>query len=95
MDVMIKMYCKSHHTIDNNDICKSCGDIRNYAFLRIDNCKFGADKPTCAKCPVHCYKKDRRAEIKEIMRYSGPRMLFRYPLLIFQHMMKNKKSFPY
>ena len=48
-------------------------------------CPYGADKPTCANCPIHCYKAGPRARAKMIMRYSGPRMLFRHPYLAITH----------
>jgi hypothetical protein len=46
---------------------------------------YGTDKPTCANCPIHCYKAGPRARAKMIMRYAGPRMLFRHPYLTITH----------
>jgi hypothetical protein len=56
-----------------------------YASVRLDRCRFGAAKPTCAHCPVHCYQRDRRAQMRVVMRYAGPRMLWRHPLLSLGH----------
>jgi len=56
-----------------------------YAQLRLQRCRFGADKPTCAKCPVHCYQPARREEVITVMRYAGPRMLWTHPLLTLHH----------
>ncbi len=88
--VMITMYCNSHHS--NGELCNSCSSLLDYALSRIDNCVFGMDKPTCEKCPVHCYEKDQRDEIKKIMRYAGPRMLLRHPVLTIKHLVNNAKS---
>ena len=43
-------------------------------------------KSFCSVCPVHCYSKDMRAQVREVMRYSGPRMLLHYPLTTLRHM---------
>jgi hypothetical protein len=58
---------------------------------RIDKCPFQAEKPTCANCPIHCYKKDRREEVREVMRYAGPRMLLRHPVLAVLHQLDGKR----
>jgi hypothetical protein len=66
-------------------LCPDCQALMNYALLRLERCRFGADKPTCARCPVHCYQAHRRGQIQQIMRFSGPRMLWQHPLLSLQH----------
>jgi len=90
--VMIEMYCSTHHNSGSSNLCKDCTILLDYALTRIDNCTFGIDKPSCEKCPVHCYKKEPRDDIKRIMSYSGPRMLFRHPILTVKHLIKNRKS---
>jgi len=47
----------------------------------MSRCPFGPDKPTCAKCPIHCYKPQVRERVREVMRFAGPRMLLRHPVL--------------
>lgn len=37
-------------------------------------------KTKCHKCSVHCYMPEMRERIKEVMRYSGPRMLLHHPV---------------
>ncbi|MDI8106979.1 nitrous oxide-stimulated promoter family protein, partial [Salmonella enterica subsp. enterica serovar Anatum] len=39
------------------------------------------EKPACKQCPVHCYQPAKREEMKQIMRWAGPRMLWRHPVL--------------
>ncbi len=92
VSAMIRIYCKSHHNAKNSNLCESCSSLLNYAIVRIDKCVFGLNKPSCEKCPVHCYKKKYRDKIKEIMRYSGPRMIFKHPILAIKHLIKNRKS---
>lgn len=80
---MIRIYCRDHHHAE--DLCAGCQALRTYVQLRLERCHFGEDKPTCAKCPVHCYQKARRDEIKAIMRYAGPKMLWEHPWLSVWH----------
>ena len=46
----------------------------------------------CANCTVHCYKPEMREKIREVMRYSGPRMLFIHPLVVIRHMLETRKE---
>jgi len=82
---MIGIYCTAHHDNSRDILCAECGNFLGYAERRLLKCPYGDDKPTCANCPVHCYKPAQRAKAKEIMRYAGPRMLFRHPLLAIAH----------
>ncbi len=82
MVAMIHIYCRAHHATDH---CEECEGLLAYARLRLERCRFGAEKPTCAKCPVHCYQSQRRQQMKAVMRYAGPRMLWRHPILSLCH----------
>jgi len=82
--LMIELYCKNHH--GSGGICDRCKDLADYAVKRIEKCPFGPDKPVCSDCTVHCYKPDMRTQIREVMRFSGPRMTLRHPLLAFDHL---------
>lgn len=89
---MIRMYCRAHH--GGEDLCDSCSEIADYARIRNEKCMFGTDKPVCQKCRVHCYKPDYRQRIKEIMRYSGPRMIWRHPVMAIDHILMKLKPHP-
>jgi hypothetical protein len=83
---MIGIYCRGNHATGiNGNICAVCQTLLDYAGGRIDRCPFGEKKPPCAKCSVHCYKPSLRDQIKAVMRYAGPRMLWRHPLMAIQH----------
>jgi hypothetical protein len=69
------------HGLGKHELCPECKNLRSYAENRIDKCIYGDKKPVCSKCPVHCYKKDMREAITRVMRYSGPKMFFKSPLL--------------
>jgi hypothetical protein len=84
MSKMVGMYCSSHHATDG-ELCEDCSIFLHYAEVRLDKCPYGQEKPTCSNCPVHCYKSQYRAKARQIMRYSGPRMLLRHPILAIAH----------
>jgi len=91
---MIRIYCKDLHKTEEG-LCSKCSDLLDYASKRIDHCPFKVNKPACNTCTVHCYAKDKRARVKQVMRYSGPRMPLRHPYLSVMHLMstwKNKKK---
>ena len=82
---MTEMYCSAHHGDSGSALCEECRGFVDYAAVRLKKCPYGEKKPTCANCPIHCYKPARAAQSKAIMRYSGPRMLLRHPLLTIAH----------
>ncbi|MDJ6965144.1 nitrous oxide-stimulated promoter family protein [Salmonella enterica] len=65
-----------------------------YAQKRLDKCVFGEEKPACKQCPVHCYQPAKREEMKQIMRWAGPRMLWRHPVLTVRHLIDDKRPVP-
>ena len=88
---MIRIYCKSKHN-GSVSLCEECIKINEYALKRLDKCQFGENKPSCQNCPVHCYKPEMRKRIQEIMRYSGPRMIYHNPILAIKHLIKNRQK---
>ncbi len=82
--VMIQIYCQHHHN-PAAGLCPECQQLAAYAMQRLEKCPFGAGKPTCAKCPIHCYKPAMRQQVRQVMRFSGPRMLLRHPILAVLH----------
>ncbi len=90
---MIEIYCWKKHGSRRGDFCPQCLELLNYAFQRLDLCPFGEKKPTCRKCPVHCYRPDMKERIKKVMRFSGPRLLIYDPFGWLLHEIKEKFSF--
>jgi hypothetical protein len=82
--VMVRMYCTAHHGT-RAALCPECDKLLTYSFGRIDGCVFMKSKPTCAKCPVHCYEPASRERMREVMRHAGPRMLYTHPYLAIAH----------
>jgi hypothetical protein len=87
--VMIQIYCQGQH--DGKPLCPICLELSDYVNERLDRCPFGDEKPTCKNCKVHCYEPVMRERIREVMRYAGPRMIFRYPILAIRHLLRGIK----
>ncbi len=85
IQLMIEINCQDHHH-PAETLCTECQALLAYAMQRIDKCPFQSDKPTCAKCPIHCYKPAMREQVRQVMRYAGPRMLIHHPMLAAVHM---------
>lgn len=98
MDRMVRMYCRAHHAgalaPGRPEPCEACAAFLAYAETRLDKCPYGEDKPTCAKCPVHCYKHAQREFARDVMRWAGPRMLLRHPYLAARHLLDGRRPPP-
>ena len=88
LDAMIRMYCGHHH--GGRALCAECTALSEYAERRLERCVFGDAKPTCANCLVHCYKAEMRERVRVVMRWAGPRMLLRHPVMAIRHMLDGK-----
>ena len=88
---MIALYCrKRHHT--RGDLCPQCAALDAYAKMRADKCPFMETKTFCSNCRIHCYKPDMRANIREVMRFAGPRMILHHPVAAIRHVVETKKE---
>lgn len=90
IELMVALYCKKNHGTKKG-LCPDCRELFDYASMRLDKCRFGADKPVCSKCTVHCYKPELRDKIRRVMRYSGPRMLLAHPIAAVRHYLDGLK----
>lgn len=82
---MIKLYCNKKHKRNDGCLCEECKKLLDYACSRIDMCRFLETKTFCSNCRTHCYHPKMREKIKEVMRYSGPRMIFYHPAACIRH----------
>ena len=83
--VMIKKYCHGKHAAKRGEMCADCRALTEYAIFRLEKCPFKVNKQFCSFCKIHCYKPDMREKIREVMKYSGPRLLFSHPLFAMKH----------
>lgn len=94
MVAMIQIFCHGRHRTTGTALCPECRELQDYAEARLRRCRYGAEKPTCANCPVHCYAPAWRERIRTVMRYSGPRMLWRHPVLALRHTLDGRRATP-
>lgn len=85
----IGIYCNARHGEDIRDVmelpsclgkpvmlCTECSALVAYGIQKRRLCPLDP-KPSCRKCPIHCYSSECRARIREIMAFSGRRMILR------------------
>jgi hypothetical protein len=87
--LMIRLYCKDKH-YSGRELCTDCKSLLDYAQNRIQKCLWGQNKPTCARCTIHCYSQPMQEKVLGVMRYSGPKMAVRHPVLALIHILKSK-----
>ena len=89
--LMIRLYCRKKHGTKKN-LCPEFEALSQYAMQRSDKCPFMETKTFCSNCRVHCYKPEMREKIREVMRFSGPRMILHHPVMAVRHVIESKKE---
>ena len=90
LEKMISIYCRSKHD-KRPPLCASCRELLVYSRERLEKCPHGIKKHSCSDCLIHCYETDRREKIRQIMRYSGPRMIYKNPIAVIVYLYKKIK----
>lgn len=90
VSLMINLYCRKKH--NGKELCAECLQLKEYAVQRSERCPFMETKTFCSNCRVHCYKPDMREKIREVMRFSGPRMIMYHPIMAIRHVIESKKE---
>ncbi len=91
IEAMMKLYCTDHHNT-RNTLCSNCQNLMDYAMRCLEKCPFHEKKPTCANCRIHCYQPAMRIKIRAVMRYAGPRMIYKHPVLALRHILDGFKK---
>ncbi len=65
-------------------LCAECADLFTHAVEKRRKCPLDP-KPSCKKCQIHCYGKGYRAKVREIMAFSGRRLILRGRLDLLWH----------
>ncbi|MBN2510555.1 MAG: nitrous oxide-stimulated promoter family protein [Spirochaetales bacterium] len=88
------IYCRGVHNnvTGNGSLCDACDDLFRYSIERTRSCKWKEKGRLCSACEVHCFSKEKRAAILQIMRYAGPRLVFTHPLLAFRYLILKQKQ---
>ncbi|WP_368670548.1 nitrous oxide-stimulated promoter family protein [Prevotella sp. E2-28] len=86
---MIELYCRHHLKVET--MPEEYQHLAEFACRRLDHCKYGENKTACKNCPTHCYASKEREQIREIMRWAGPRMILYSPKDAIVHTFYNVK----
>ena len=83
----VEVYCEGHHGkaarnpfhlhggLGRRSLCPDCAEFMAYAMAKRVKCPLEAEKPSCKKCRIHCYAKTQRELVREIMAYSGRKLM--------------------
>ena len=97
LSAMARMHCEGRHGARARyaqGLCDECASLLDYARKRLAACPFGPDKPTCVNCQIHCYGPQQREATRQVMRYAGPRMLLKHPVLAIAHLVDGRRPAP-
>ena len=83
--IMIKKYCHHYHHTKKDELCPECQKLTEYALFRLSVCPFKKNKKFCSVCKIHCYQSPYKEQIRNVMQYSGQRMIFTHPIFAFKH----------
>ncbi len=81
---MIRLFCRLKHG-SSEKLCDDCAELLEYATKRLHACPYSTNKPQCKDCETHCYNLQMREKIREVMRYTGPKMLIYAPVDFAKH----------
>lgn len=85
----VEVYCAGRHGgaprlplrlpsgLGERQLCSECAAFMAYAIARREKCPLEAEKPSCKHCRIHCYAREQREKVREIMSYSGRRLMMR------------------
>lgn len=80
----VHIYCRGKHKTPKGELCADCQDLLSYALKRLERCPQDP-KPACKHCETHCYKPAYREKIRQVMRYSGKRLILYGRLDLLYH----------
>lgn len=96
--IMIAIFCRDHHSENKSfvktegEFCGECGELFEYAMRRLNQCPYQEKKPSCEQCKIHCYEPAMREKIRKVMKFSGPKMIFKHPVLAITHLKDKLKN---
>ena len=92
VEKLIRLYCEKKHRYSSETLCSECESLLEYSLQRLEECQYHEDKPTCRKCPTHCYDPIMRKEIRRVMRFSGTRIALRAPMAWIRHKIHDRND---
>jgi hypothetical protein len=68
-------------------LCRDCARLLEHGLAKLGMCPY-EPKPSCRKCPSHCYAPGYRERVREVMRFSGMYLIKRGRLDLLLHYLK-------
>lgn len=87
---MIALWCHAEHGTRGDELCPECAELAAYARERSERCPFMEEKTFCSNYRAHCYAPAMRERIRAVMRFAGPRMIFRHPVAALRHVYETR-----
>ena len=97
----VRVYCHAKHLLQQPmtmktvnveriagkpvSLCPECTKLLEHALVKRMHCPRDP-KPDCKHCPTHCYAPRYRAQIRQVMMFSGRRLLLRGRLDYLWHL---------
>lgn len=76
---------------DQKHLCPQCAEVVEYAMARTKRCP-NNHEGNCADCEIHCFNASMREQVRQMMAYAAPRMLFRHPIMTIRYLRKKAKA---
>ena len=93
VEEMIWLYCRKNHSGSKAQLCPVCQKLADYAKLRSQKCPFMENRRPSAQIVKYTVTSRRmREKIRQVMRFSGPRMLLYHPVLAVWHLICSKRE---
>jgi hypothetical protein len=85
----VEVYCAGKHGmveraplelpagLGSRSLCQECATFLAYAVAKRLKCPLEVEKPTCKRCRIHCYDRPRREKVREVMAYSGRKLILK------------------
>lgn len=82
IETMIRIYCDGNCGVksDKQTLCVDCQELLDYAKHRLENCPRTSTRTSCGRCDTPCYREPYKQKIRLVMKYAGPRMVFKHPI---------------
>ena len=68
-------------------LCPECARLLEHGLAKLSLCPY-EPKPTCRKCPTHCYAPGYRDRVRKVMRFSGMYLVKHGRLDLLLHYLK-------
>ncbi len=90
---MVEVYCHDHHGT-KDALCSECRELLDYAEVRLDRCPYGEENRRNKASNPPAINPNLKEQMRLVMRYSGPRMLLKHPILAVRHLLHEKREVP-